>query len=513
MRRPLSLTAGIGKDFPWPAVAIIGLVLLAIQISGGAFEAEFTGYPDEPAHFVSGLMIYDYLTSLPWRNPIDWAGQYYLHYPKVAIGHWPPGYHVMEALWWLLLGPSRASAMLLQWVIGIAALTALYRLSRTCLSLPVSAAIIAGMMATPVFQQSLQQTMADLCCLLWSILGMHAAVRLVEKQDRTAAILVVLWLLAAALTKGTAVCLAPVPIVALIASRQPIRIPRRWMLAGAGGLLAAAAWYLWMGDLRSWGGISFGAPWRGALIGRIAGWGVLALAAFGLLRPSALSRKPLALVAGSVVVCTLGVSFLVRAMREERHWIIVLPAILVLAGFGFSRVRSRWIAGLLLAPAVALFPYSWYRQSSSGHGDLVRQLARPARMLVSSAGNGEGPWIAMTSLAEPRPSSLVARASKVLAEEGWNGDGYRLLTPTPDAVSRRLDELALDTVVLHTPSNKKPPPHHTILGDTVSNSAAWRPCGSAQNLLAYCRATAPRVPRQPLRLRIRGWEFEERIRP
>lgn len=37
----------------WPAVAIIALILLAIQISGGSFESEFTGHPDEPAQFVA----------------------------------------------------------------------------------------------------------------------------------------------------------------------------------------------------------------------------------------------------------------------------------------------------------------------------------------------------------------------------------------------------------------------------------------------------------------------------
>jgi GT2 family glycosyltransferase len=117
----------------WPAAAIIGLVLLTVQISGGAFKAEFTGHPDESAQLVSGLMVYDYLAALPRENPISWAGQYYLHYPKVAIGHWPPGYHLVEAVWWLFLGPSRTTSMLLQWLIGVVTLTMLYRLSRSML--------------------------------------------------------------------------------------------------------------------------------------------------------------------------------------------------------------------------------------------------------------------------------------------------------------------------------------------------------------------------------------------
>jgi hypothetical protein len=495
----------------WPAAATIGLVLLALQISGGAYRAEFMGHGDEAAQFVSGLMVYDYLAILPRGNPIDWAGQYYLHYPKVAIGHWPPGYQAMEGLWWLILGPSRMTAMLLQWLIGVVALTVLYRLCRSALSLPVTAMIIALTIAAPVFQESLQQTMADLCCLLWSVLLMQATVRLVERQDRTASFLVVLWLLAAALTKGTAVCLVPLPLVALLAGGRPIRVPLRVLAAGAVCLLAAGAWYFSIGGIRAWGGMSFDVPWPGALIGQLAGWGFLGLAVLGL-AVLGLRRQPLALVAGSVIVCTLGVSFVVRAMREDRHWIIALPAILVLSGVAVSRFRRPWVGVCLLLPALALFPFRRYRQAPTEFGDLARRFARPSRMLVSSAGWGEGAWIAVSSLQEQRPASFIVRATKVLAETGWSGEGYRLVTSTRDAVSRRLDELAVDVVVLHTPINLHPRPHHTLLQDTMRASPAWSACASAHDLLAYCRISASRVPRQPLHLRVYGWDFAERIR-
>ena len=491
--------------FLWPAVAGIGLTLLAVQISGRAFESEFAGYPDEAAHFVSGLIIYDYLVAFP-RDPVVWAGQYYLHYPKVAIGHWPPGYHALEALWWLILGPSRFTATLLQWTIGVAALSMLYRLVRPFLPLPVTLAILALTIATPVFQQSLEQTMADLLCLLWSVLVMHGSVRLVHRQDEAAFFLVVLGLIAAAMTKGTAAFLVPVPAIALLASRQPVRIPIRWLLIGGGVVLAAAGWYFAIGGIAAWGGISTGVPWPGAVIGHVAGWGFLAVAVLGL------GRNSLALVAGSMIASMLGVSLVLRAAREERHWIIVLPAILVLAGFAFVRFRSPWLKGLLLAAGLALFPYSWQRQPQAKFSALLRRLKRPARMLVSSAGMGEGPWVAVTSLAEQRPGSFVTRASKVLVEEGWNGEGYHLLTPSADAILQRLDELALDTVILDTPLVGQSPPHHVLLEVAMRNSPAWKLCASGQDLLAYCRVTESKFPRQPLHLRVYGWDFTEQIR-
>ena len=196
-------------------------------------------------------------------------------------------------------------------------------------------------------------------------------------------------------------------------------------------------------------------------------------------------------------------------MREERHWIIALPAILILSGFAIQRFRKPWIPVCLALAAAALFPFTWYRQSRSGYGDLSVQLARPSRMLVSSAQAGEGPWIAIASLAEKRPTSFILRASQVLAASGWNGEGYRLLTPTRDAVSQRLDELAVDTVIIHTPMEQNLWAHHALLQETVSASPSWRPCASALDLMAYCRIKAPQFPRQPLRLTVHGWNFEE----
>ena len=177
-----------------------------------------------------------------------------------------------------------------------------------------------------------------------------------------------------------------------------------------------------------------------------------------------------------------------------------------------SRVSNSILLAGLLLPAVALFPFQRCHEPPSGFRDLLRQLRRPSRMLVSSASWGEGAWIAVSSLAERRPASFVMRATKVLALTGWSGEGYRLVTPTQDAVSRRLDELAVDIVILHTPVNHQARPHHTLLQSTMSVNPAWSPCGSARDLLAYCRIGAPQVPRQPLRLKVYGWDFEEQIR-
>ena len=62
---------------------------VVLQAWHGAYSAEFSGNPDEPAHYVTGVMVRDYLASFPWHPPMPFARDFYDHYPIVAIGHWP----------------------------------------------------------------------------------------------------------------------------------------------------------------------------------------------------------------------------------------------------------------------------------------------------------------------------------------------------------------------------------------------------------------------------------------
>jgi len=67
---------------------------------------------------------------------------------------------------------------------------------------------------------------------------------------------------------------------------------------------------------------------------------LLVLAGLGL------RRNPLAILAASMIGSAVLVSFVVRAINDPRHWIIVLPSILLLAGFnrGFSAADALTFA-------------------------------------------------------------------------------------------------------------------------------------------------------------------------
>src|SRR5262249_11681874 len=64
-------------------------------------------------HLITGLMIRDYILDAAVQSPMAFAERYYVSYPRVAFGMWPPLFHVLEGAWVLVLPPSRTSAMLL----------------------------------------------------------------------------------------------------------------------------------------------------------------------------------------------------------------------------------------------------------------------------------------------------------------------------------------------------------------------------------------------------------------
>ena len=80
----------------------------------------------KPRTFVTGVCLLDYCKNAFGTNPVAFAESYYAHYPKVAFGHWPPVFYVLEALWFGVFGATTLSAMLLVGSIAAAASLVLF---------------------------------------------------------------------------------------------------------------------------------------------------------------------------------------------------------------------------------------------------------------------------------------------------------------------------------------------------------------------------------------------------
>ena len=88
-------------------IALI-LITFALQVMSGTYSSDLGREEDEPAHFITGLMVYDYVTTSIGSDPIAFAESYYLHYPKIAFGNWPPLFYVIQTLWYMVFGPTKS---------------------------------------------------------------------------------------------------------------------------------------------------------------------------------------------------------------------------------------------------------------------------------------------------------------------------------------------------------------------------------------------------------------------
>ena len=67
MRLPLRL---LSKAETVVAFAVLLGLVVALQMAGGAYASGFGGYPDEPAHVVTSLMVRDFIAGLDFRHPL-----------------------------------------------------------------------------------------------------------------------------------------------------------------------------------------------------------------------------------------------------------------------------------------------------------------------------------------------------------------------------------------------------------------------------------------------------------
>lgn len=90
------------------AVLLVVTVIVSRRISQGEFHLNV----DESVHAMTGLYFADFLYDLPLLDPIQYTYRYYAQYPALGLIHWPPFFHFVEGILFLLLGPSVITARL-----------------------------------------------------------------------------------------------------------------------------------------------------------------------------------------------------------------------------------------------------------------------------------------------------------------------------------------------------------------------------------------------------------------
>jgi hypothetical protein len=452
--RVAAAVTGIRRSiFLYGAIAILLFAtILVLQHKAGAYQAEFGSHPDEAAHYVTGLMVREYLAHGLPGNPMDFAQQYYNHYPKVALGNWPPVFYAIQAAWTLPFSATRPSVLLLMAVLACA--TALIVVSAVRRELGWIAAAWAGLLFTAfgLTQQYASMVMTETPVALFSCLAMLAFGRYLDRPRARDSVLFGLLASIAIMTKGSGLALALMPPLAILFSGRFGVLKRIDLLYPVAIVLVLAGPWTWAFRDVARGGweqptISLEYTLRGLVyfpraMLRSASPVVTVFALVGLVwsirgvRRGTLSAQWAA--AAAMIVSVIVFHAIVPASLDYRHLTQALPSWAMVAAAGvfavhhMVRQQSPRLTFIVIAFAIAGVAHtasSFPAKHGSGFARVVDEvLNRPenakARFMIASDAAGEGMFIAEAAMREPRPTHVIRRASKVLAAQQWDGSDY-----------------------------------------------------------------------------------------
>jgi 4-amino-4-deoxy-L-arabinose transferase-like glycosyltransferase len=481
---------------PLVFLALLGAVL-GLQWGSGAYRAELAGHPDEAAHYVTGLMLRDWVAAGLPASPLRFAENFYVHYPKVALGHWPPVFYLVQAAWTLVFSPSRVAVLLLMALLAAAVALLLYlRLRAECGKL-IAVAMALLLVSLPIVQRFTHMVMTEVLVMLLSFGAALVYGRFLEKPAWRETILFSLLAVLAIMTngKGLALALLP-PLAVLIGWRwELLRSVLFWFPALPVAVLCGPWYALITSRSLAMAGRPSGEFTRVAavenlrLLAGFFGWWTcglilagLAVKVLGPLRRGRMSGPWAALLA--LILSVWAFHSVVRAGLEWRYMMTAIPPAIALAGAGarwladvLSRagLRAAWAAVCVLLATGAL--YAWERftlvvKPSDGYPALVRELlAKPefrhSVMLVAADAAREGAFIAEVAVQERRPGHVVLRATKMLASSTWSGRQYRTRYDHPEDVGDFLESVPVGLVALDTDPTVPWRPHRQQLVEAL----------------------------------------------
>jgi 4-amino-4-deoxy-L-arabinose transferase-like glycosyltransferase len=507
MRRFLVPAAGYG------AALLVGLIA---AWASGVWSAGLSG-ADEPAHFLNTFVVARYLAVAPGSNPMAFAAEFYLHYPKISIGHWPPAYYAALAPFLLIFGASPATAFALNLfaaalpAAGVAWLLARLGDARAGLAGAILWALTPAALEGQAFFM-LDQPLAALvlfAAIAWLLYA--------ERQTWPRILAFALLAAAAVLVKGNGWLLALFPAchIAIAGRWRLLDSAKPWLAAALAAALVVPWYWLTAGIAAEGFNYAPGPAYAarallynlGALNRNVTPVG-LALAAFALFdwhRRRREDARGWTIVSGcaALILATLALQSLIPADLDDRYIAPALPPLVVLALAGAVRLAARWRAAAALALVLAIpgLVHLAAREPKLGFAmEEIAARAAPGAWLIDGNSGAEGAFVAAMAVRDPGLAGYTVRASKLLADSDFMGTRYRLRYAAPGEALAELHRLGLTGIVLVRTKGVERPAHSVQLERALALPGsgyrlAWRVPhrGRAGVTLVYL-PTAPATP-------------------
>lgn len=463
----------------WITAAVFVLLAVAV-ITGiwvsGAFHLPLVGYPDESPHYVTTQAVRSYLLHALGDNPVRFMEQYYLFYPKVAIGHWPPVFYFTAALWMILFGHSIASLLVLNALCTAATGTLLFVCLRGLAGNIAAAGAALFWILLPANYSAYSRVLTDPLLSFLSLSSAAALAAYLSGGRRHWLPVYGIAAFLAVLTKGSGLALLTLPVLAaLIAARRDWLLDWRLHVTTAATLLSLVPWHLFTWHMLPHGTLPGGFSFRNfaaqlwIMVSGLLIWlgpAVFALALMGawlVLRSPGQGpltrRHPFWACMFAIILSSLCLYVAVPMGMESRRTLMAAPGIAALAALAALHLTRRWrpaISLLLIIPAAlsnlpllspAIKPEGPWRQFVLE--EMIPRISPGSAVLVSGT-VAEGVIISEYAQAKPQPDTYLLRASKHLVESDWLGMDYRLILPDVPSLEKFLKEVPVNWVVLET---------------------------------------------------------------
>jgi len=419
----------------WAACAASVFVLGSLLLFATAPHHGEFWWSDAPRHALNGVFVKDLIAAMP-ADPVTWAMQYYVRYPALTILFYPPLFYLVSAPFYALFGVSHTTAIAVELLHYLALALGLYLLARSWVGPLAAIAVGLAVMAAPGIAYWGRQVMLEVPSAAFAVWAALALRRHIMSNRSGSLCVAVILLLCATYTKITTIFLFPVFGLVLLTARgwQLLRERRIWIIAALAiiGLVPV----IWLtvkfggANVQSVTGIPDAGVSRGSIAGWIwyacqmpeqLGWPLLILAVLAIpLALPRLARDDAVLIIGWFV---FGYVFLSAIdLKEARHALVVLPAVLLAAGLTLDSVLPARIAGpALLALVIGTGIYTWRgvpAPFAGGYREAAEWIAReaPKDAVVVFSGKRDGSFVFNMRAIEARRDIAVLRADKLLLE-------------------------------------------------------------------------------------------------
>ena len=454
------------------------LAMVLVQIYNGAqLLSSDLATPDEPAQFTSGVLVHDYAFSGFRLAPLPYARAFYEQYPKVAIGHWPPAFHILEAAWMSIFPITVESLRIFCALIAGTLTMLIFRIVRQNHGVPLALLAASCFLGAPIIQHHAWLVMSDVAVSLFIFLAVLAFQRFMDKPEGPHVFWFILWSVAAISTKGSAWALGPFAILApLFAGYWRMLLRWRYLLSGVAIVLLSAPFYLftWKAHIGyAENPVKF-ATSHTTLVERIfqvtnmfsfAPVPYLILAAFGAIIAWKTCRMAIAWFSAQALF------FLLFPMTGDERYFLPALSLLILPITECLRAIALWFSFPIAVAVVGLLHLHSGVQTpstASGFRELVASIPSGKKVLIVSDSSGEGAVVVYRLVSDIDRRETVLRGSKFLAQSSWNGNDYQPRFSDPGQISQALYDAQVDYVIIDLASAETP--HSKLLQQALQHS-------------------------------------------